>query len=65
MGKYLATYGKPRFLGIVKLGDECRDFAKKDAIIVVNSHRGEELAEIVGLLNEEQESEYRSLRTIS
>ena len=65
MGKYLATYGKPRFLGIVKLGDECRDFAKKDAIIVVNSHRGEELAEIVSLLSEEQESEYRSLRTIS
>jgi cell fate regulator YaaT (PSP1 superfamily) len=65
MEKYLATYGKPRFLGIVTLGDEHGDVARKDGLIVVASHRGEELAEIVGPLNEEQENEYRSLRTIS
>jgi cell fate regulator YaaT (PSP1 superfamily) len=65
MEKYLATYGKPRFLGIVKLDGEHRDLAKKDGLIVVASHRGEELAEVVGVLNDEQESEYRSLRTIS
>ncbi|MDR1516220.1 MAG: hypothetical protein LBS45_11050 [Synergistaceae bacterium] len=65
MKNYLATYGKPRFLGIVKLNDENRDSIKKDGLIVVCSHRGEELAEIVGPINSEQENEYRNLRTIS
>jgi cell fate regulator YaaT (PSP1 superfamily) len=61
----LATYGKPRFLGIVKLSDEDRESIKRGRLIVVSSHRGEELAEVVGLLDEEQEAEYRSLKTIS
>ncbi|MDR1019515.1 MAG: hypothetical protein LBL73_02055 [Synergistaceae bacterium] len=65
MENYLATYGKPRFLGIIKLGDEDGEFTKRDGLIVVSSHRGEELAELVGPINSEQESEYRSLRTIS
>jgi cell fate regulator YaaT (PSP1 superfamily) len=61
----LATYGKPRFLGIVELDEESRNLIKKERLMVVHSHRGEEFAEMVGPLNDEQESEYRSLRTIS
>ena len=65
MEKYLATYGKPRFLGIVSLDDQGGEFTKRDGLIVVSSHRGEELAELVAPINEEQEREYRNLRTIS
>jgi cell fate regulator YaaT (PSP1 superfamily) len=61
----LATYGKPRFLGIVELDGEARAPIKKDGLMVVHSHRGEEFAEMVGSLDEQQESDYRSLRTIS
>lgn len=65
MSNYLATFGKPRFLGIVRLTDEERDLIKRDRLMVVVSHRGEELAEFVGPLTEEQETEYRSMRTIT
>lgn len=65
MNKYLATYGKPRFLGIIQLDDEAREDIVSAKLTVVKSHRGEELAEIVGVLTDEQEKEYRSLRTIS
>ena len=65
MNKYLATYGKPRFLGIIQLSDEAYADIVPQGLAVVSSHRGEELAEVVGLLTEEQEREYRSLRTIS
>lgn len=65
MNKYLATYGKPRFLGIIQLDDEARADIVPAKLTVVKSHRGEELAEIVGVLTDEQEKEYRSLRTIS
>jgi cell fate regulator YaaT (PSP1 superfamily) len=61
----LATYGKPRFLGIVSLSDEVYNLVKRERLIVITSHRGMELAEIVGPLDEEQEKEYRLLRTIS
>jgi cell fate regulator YaaT (PSP1 superfamily) len=49
----------------VALDGEERESIKKGELIVVLSHRGEELAEVVGPLNGEQENEYRSLRTIS
>lgn len=65
MKKYLVTYGKPRFLGIVSLDDEQYDSIKKERLIVAASHRGDELAEVVGLLDGEQEREYRNLKTIS
>lgn len=65
MNKYLATYGKPRFLGIVTLTEDEYLSIKTERLLVVMSHRGLELAELVGLIDEEQEREYRSLRTIS
>lgn len=65
METFLATYGKPRFLGIVKLEESDYDSVKKLRLAVVSSHRGKEFAELVGRLNEEQESAYRKLRSIS
>ena len=65
MNKYLATYGKPRFLGIIQISDDTRAEIAPDELTVVRSHRGEELAEIVGVLTEGQEKEYRNMRTIS
>lgn len=64
MSNYLATYGKPRYLGIIPLTDEEHELVAPGRLVVAQSHRGEELAEIVGAINEEQEAEYRSLRTI-
>lgn len=62
----MATYGKPRFLGIVPLNDETyAEITREKGLAVVYSHRGEEIAEVVGLLDDGQEREYRSLRTIS
>ena len=58
MNKYLAVYGKPRYLGIVAYDGEIAN----GSVIVVESHRGEELAVTAGLLTEEQEAEYRLLR---
>jgi cell fate regulator YaaT (PSP1 superfamily) len=63
LGKYLATYGKPRFLGIVEFDDEAGDTLASDGMIVAVSHRGEEAASVMGPLNEEQELEYRGMRT--
>ena len=65
MKKYLATYGKPRFLGIAVMDEAEFEAVEKLKLMVVTSTRGEELAEVVGELNQEQEAEYRSLRTIS
>ncbi|MDR3332543.1 MAG: hypothetical protein LBT08_07935 [Synergistaceae bacterium] len=65
VGKFLATYGKPRFLGIVSLSDENYELVRRDRLIVTVSHRGEEFAEVVGHIDEGQEKEYRQLRTIS
>ena len=68
MNRYLVTYGKPRFLGIVtldRLDGSDDERIKNGRLIVAHSHRGEEMAEVVGLIDEEQEREYRSLKTIS
>ncbi|MDR1966543.1 MAG: hypothetical protein LBQ36_07515 [Synergistaceae bacterium] len=65
MGKFLATYGKPRFLGIVELGGDISENAGFGGAIVAVSHRGEELASVMGPLNEEQERAYRGMKTIS
>ena len=64
MSRYLTTYGKPRFLGIVSLSDDEYNEAKRERLIVVASHRGEELAEVVGPLDEEQERTYRNMKTL-
>ena len=61
MSKYLAVYGRPRYLGIVEYDGE---IIKGDTI-VVESHRGEEYAVVAGTLNEEQEAEYRRMRSAS
>lgn len=65
MKKYLATYGKPRFLGIVPLSEDEYRSTEKMRLMLVSSTRGDELSELVGELNDDQEAEYRSLRTIS
>jgi len=61
VSKYLAIYGKPRYLGIID--HESR--IEKGETVVVESNRGEELAVVVGELSEKQESEYRLLRNTS
>ena len=58
MNKFLAVYGKPRYLGIVEYEGEIL----KGTSIIVESHRGEEIAVIAGSLTAEQEAEYRLLR---
>lgn len=59
MHKYLAIFGKPRYLGIL----EYNKTIEKGSRVVVESNRGEEIAVIAGLINEEQEKRYRSLRS--
>lgn len=61
MSKYLAIFGKPRYLGIVSYADKEEKLEKGDSI-VVESYRGEETAVIAGELTEEQEREYRQLK---
>ncbi|MDO4988410.1 MAG: regulatory iron-sulfur-containing complex subunit RicT [Synergistes sp.] len=58
MKKYLAAYGKSRYLGIVSAE---LDLTKRNAIIA-ESPRGEEVAFIVGRINEQQETLYRKMR---
>ncbi|MDO4952837.1 MAG: regulatory iron-sulfur-containing complex subunit RicT [Synergistaceae bacterium] len=58
MNKYLAVYGKPRYLGIISTDKELK---QKD-IVVVESVRGDDIAFVAGSLNNEQEAEYRALR---
>ncbi len=60
MNKYLAIYGKPRYLGILEYSTE--EPIAKGETVVVESHRGEELAVTAGFLTPEQEAEYRLLR---
>ena len=61
MNKYLAVYGKPRYLGIIEFDGEIRN----GDTVVVESHRGDEYAVVAGLLTEAQEAEYRKLRSAS
>ena len=61
MNKYLAIYGKPRYLGLVEYDGDI----KKGAALIVESVRGEELAVAVGEINAEQEAAYRLLRNAS
>ncbi len=58
MRKYLAVYGKPRYLGLVEYDGEIEKCEK----LVVESARGEELALVVGEVSPEQEAEYRLLK---
>ncbi|NLV82174.1 MAG: hypothetical protein GXZ18_04080 [Synergistaceae bacterium] len=61
MNKYLAVYGKPRYLGFIEHEDEI----EKGTTIVAESYRGEELAVVVGPVTDHQESKYRLLRNAS
>jgi len=65
LGKYLATYGKPRFLGILELEEGVVESLSSGGMIIAVSHRGEEAASVMGPLNEDQEREYRGMKTIS
>ncbi len=58
MNKYLAVYGKPRYLGIIVTDKELK---QKD-IVAVESVRGDDIAFVAGSLNDEQEAEYRALK---
>lgn len=58
MTKYLAIYGKPRYLGIIETDKEL----EKALTVVVESHRGEEYAVVAGELSEAQEVSYRKMR---
>lgn len=58
MRKYLAVYGKPRYLGLVEYDGDIKKCEK----LVVESSRGEELALVVGEVTPEQEAEYRLLK---
>ncbi len=59
MNKYLAVYGKPRYLGIITFDGS----VEKGRTLVVESVRGEELAVILGEITEEQEAAYRQMRS--
>lgn len=59
MNKYLAVYGKPRYLGIVTFDGSI----EKGRTLIVESVRGEELAVVLGEVNEEQETAYRQMRS--
>jgi cell fate regulator YaaT (PSP1 superfamily) len=61
----LATYGKPRFLGIVEMDGEAFGSLASDGLIIAASHRGEEVSSVMGPLDDKQEREYRCMRTIS
>jgi cell fate regulator YaaT (PSP1 superfamily) len=61
----LATYGKPRFLGIVELDEDIFEGLDSDGQAVAASHRGEEVIAVMGALDEEQEREYRRMKTVS
>jgi cell fate regulator YaaT (PSP1 superfamily) len=65
LSRYLAIYGKPRFLGIVELEREIAESLSPDGMIIALSHRGEEPAYTMGALDEDQEREYRSIKAIS
>lgn len=58
MRKYLAVYGKPRYLGLVEYDGDIKKCDK----LVVESSRGEELALVVGEVTPEQEAAYRQLK---
>lgn len=58
MRKYLAVYGKPRYLGLVSYDGDI----KKGEKLVVESARGEESALVVGELSPQQEAEYRQMK---
>ena len=61
MKKYLAIYGKPRYIGLVEYDGDI----DKGAKIIVDSVRGEETAVVVGEVDDRQEAEYRQLRNAS
>ena len=52
MNKYLAIYGKPRYLGILEYSAE--EPISKGETVVTESHRAEELDVIGGILNPQQ-----------
>ena len=61
MKKYLAAYGKPRYLGIFTYdGDITRG-----TLFIAESTRGEEFAVVIGEINDEQEVAYRLMRNAS
>jgi cell fate regulator YaaT (PSP1 superfamily) len=65
LGKFLAIYGKPRYLGILEFDGSSGEPLSQDGMIIAASHRGEEAASVMGPLDEAQEREYRGMKMIS
>lgn len=63
MSKYLAVFGKPRFLGILPLPDDLH--LEKFSTVIVESQRGTETAMLIAPLTGPQEITYRKIRTAS
>ena len=63
MNKYLAVFGKPRFLGILPLPEGLQ--LANLSTVIVESQRGTETAVLVAPLTEQQEITYRKIRTAS
>ena len=57
MSLYLAVFGKPRYLGLVDIGDL---EMSTGSWIVIDTLRGREMGLLGGTLSREQESKYRS-----
>ena len=57
---YLTIFGKPRYLGLVKIDDEKIFDDKKPAWIVIKTSRGYEMGLPGGALSEEQEEKYQN-----
>lgn len=55
--KYLVTYGKPRYLGIIEYENELPRGEK----IIAETVRGDELAVVAGAITDEQEAAYRAI----
>ena len=61
MNKYLVSYGKPRYLAIMPYKDELNRGIK----VIASTVRGDEIAVLIGKINEKQEAEYRLMRNAS
>ena len=58
MKTYLTIFGKPRYLGLMRLNDE--DILNHNKWLVLKTSRGYEMGLLGGMLTQEQESRYRS-----
>ena len=58
MNTYLTIFGKPRYLGLMRINDE--EFSHHNRWIVLKTSRGYEMGLMGGMLTQEQEARYRT-----